>query len=79
MYAGALTYPPKPITASAPLITFVQDLTDASKSPGIFNQDADGVREIRTRGIRCSGKFAAGISVVSSPLDVPKNNKLSVG
>jgi hypothetical protein len=72
IYAGALTYPPKPTTAFASFITFVQDRTDASRSRGTFNHEVEGLREIRTLGIKCSGKLAAGTSVVSSPLDVPK-------
>ena len=54
IYAGALTYPPKPTTTSASLITFLDSRTEVIKSNGTFNHDGDGLREIRTRGIRCS-------------------------
>ena len=54
-------------------MTLLDASTEEISSPGIFSQEIDGLLEIRTRGIRCKSKLAAGTRVVSKPEDVPKN------
>jgi hypothetical protein len=64
---------------SAFLSTFIDAMSDETKSNGIRSHEAEGVREIATFGITLRSNPAAGTKVFSSPFFVPKKMHVSEG